>query len=49
MTEQHTGNRFPVVGDGSGLAPTENFYIEEVQLALLKKWQTLSWTTFSVQ
>ena len=41
MTEQHTGNRFPVVGDGSGLAPTENFYIEEVQLALRNRGMPL--------
>ena len=34
MEQDRAGGRFPVVGDGDALAPTDKFYREEVQLAL---------------
>ncbi len=39
MGEQ--SSRFPTVGDGSGLAPSETFYREEVQLALRNRGMPL--------
>ncbi len=33
MAQQNVEKRFPTIGDGSGMAPGESFYREEVQLA----------------
>ena len=41
MAQQPTVANFPAVGDGSGLAPTETFYREEVQLALRNRGMPL--------
>lgn len=41
MEQSGTGDRFPVVGDGSGLAPDSGFYREEVQLALRNRGMPL--------
>ena len=41
MSEIIEGNRFPNVGDGSGFAPPEIFFREEVQLALRNRGMPL--------
>jgi DMSO/TMAO reductase YedYZ molybdopterin-dependent catalytic subunit len=41
MTRQREKSRFPEVGDGSGIAPPETFYREEVQLALRNRGMPL--------
>ena len=41
MSQQATSSRFPIVGDGGGLAPDVGFFKEEVQLALRNKGMPL--------
>ncbi len=41
MTRQTERSRFPEVGDGTGLAPADTFYKEEVQLALRNRGMPL--------
>lgn len=41
MSGQNASGRFPAVGDGSGLAPADAFYREEVQLALRNRGMPL--------
>ena len=41
MDTQQVTDRFPTVGDGSGLATDEGFYQEEVQLALRNRGMPL--------
>lgn len=48
MSQQTTGSRFPVVGDGGGLAQEDSFYKEEVQLALRNKGMPLEGLRYSI-
>lgn len=41
MDKQNKSSRFPTIGDGSGLADTDRFYKEEVQLALRNRGMPL--------
>ena len=41
MQPENLSNRFPKVGDGSGISQTDSFYKEEVQLALRNKGMPL--------
>jgi len=41
MSPQTIGEQFPIVGDGSGIAPGVEFYREEVQLALRNRGMPL--------
>ena len=41
MSDQKPNSRFPTVGDGTGLAPGDSFYREEVQLALRSRGMPL--------
>ena len=41
MSKHSVGGRFSTVGDGSGLAPRDSFYREEVQLALRNRGMPL--------
>ena len=48
MEHPTTGDRFPTVGDGSGLAPGPGFYQEEVQLALRNRGMPLEGLRYPV-
>jgi DMSO/TMAO reductase YedYZ molybdopterin-dependent catalytic subunit len=48
MTQQNVENRFPSVGDGSGVAPDDRFYREEVQLALRNRGMPLEGLRYSI-
>ena len=41
MSQRDVSSRFPIVGDGSELAPDDTFYKEEVQLALRNRGMPL--------